>query len=536
MPFLPGTYAGQDAAELDRAHAWVDSLHVGGVIVSIGSPLDIAAKLNALQRRSALPLLVAADLEGGTASRFPGGTPFPSNMGVAATMRDGDAYTMGWITAVEARATGIHLAFAPVADVNSNPNNPIINTRSFGADPARVGRLVVQAMRGMQEHGLFATAKHFPGHGDTETDTHLALPSIAAGRARLDSLELAPFRAAIGAGVTAIMSAHIVVPALDPSGAPATLSPALLEGLLRDTLGFRGLVVTDALDMQALHGAGMGNTLDDGEIAVRAVLAGADLLLMPADPAAAIDAVVAAVEGGRIDRARIDRSVRRILALKERAGLFARRTVPLARIPEVVGRRAHRDSARAVTARALVLVRNRGQAMEALRASRQPITLVTYTETDPPPIPGFFPFGVTLARGLESQGRRVLRIRLTPATTDAALDSLRHAIPDPDIVVAAVAVRAREGAGTIDLPPRIRRLLTDLASRPTGLHLLSFGSPYVIREISGAQTYLLAWIQDPLAEDAAALALAGAAVTGRLPVPIPGIAPLGAGIDLPATP
>ena len=269
VPWIPGTYAAYDAEAFARMEHWVDSLHVGGLIVSVGSPLDIAAKLNRLQQRSELPLLIASDLEGGTSIRFNGGTPLPPNMGVAATGSDSAAYTMGRITALEGRAVGVHLAFAPVADVNNNPANPIINTRSYGEDPAAVARMVAAEVRGLQDHGMLATAKHFPGHGDTGTDSHLALPVIQADWRRLDSVELVPFRSAIEAGVRAVMSAHIALPGVDPGELrPGTVAPNVLTGILRDSLSFDGLVVTDALDM-----AGVAR-IYGAEAAVRAFQAG----------------------------------------------------------------------------------------------------------------------------------------------------------------------------------------------------------------------------------------------------------------------
>src|SRR3989449_3519008 len=229
----------------------------------------------------------------------------------------GDAYTIGAAAATEGRAVGIHVNFAPDADVNNNPANPIINTRSFGEDPRAVSRLVAEYVRGLRDHGMLATLKHFPGHGDTQIDSHIGLPRIAAGYGRLDSLELAPFRAGISAGADVVMSAHIVLPDLTGPEEPATLSAAVLTGLLRDSLGFRGLVVTDALDMGAIvskYGA--------GEAAVRAFLAGADLLLIPADADSAASALTAAVASGRITAARLDASVRRVLQVKQRLGLF----------------------------------------------------------------------------------------------------------------------------------------------------------------------------------------------------------------------
>ena len=212
IPWIAGSYAAFDDEAFRRMQEWVDSLHIGGLLVSVGSPLDVAAKLNRLQERSQLPLLVTSDLEAGTAIRLNGGTPFPPNMGIGAAGSDTNAYELGRITALEGRAVGIHLAFAPVADVNNNPANPIINTRSFGEDPAAVARLVAAEIRGLQEHGMLSGAKHFPGHGDTGTDSHIALPVSNVDWGRLDSVELVPFRSAIAAGVTSIMSAHIALP------------------------------------------------------------------------------------------------------------------------------------------------------------------------------------------------------------------------------------------------------------------------------------------------------------------------------------
>src|SRR5215210_8021464 len=353
IPWIPGSYAAFDDEAFARMQVWVDSLHVGGLLVSVGSPLDVAAKLNRLQERSPLPLLVGSDLEAGTAIRLNGGTPFPPNMGIGATARDSDAYEVGRITALEGGAVGIHLAFAPVADVNNNPTNPIINVRSFGEDPVAVGRLVAAEIRGLQENGMLATAKHFPGHGDTGTDSHLATPVLFSGWPRLDSVELVPFRSAIAASVAAIMSAHIALPGLDGGLLrPGTVVPSILTGLLRDSLAFKGLVITDALNM-----GGIGNVYG-AEAGVRAFMAGADLLLQPADPGAAINAMLAAVARRDISLERLNRSVRRVLALKQRLGLFARRTVPLDSIPGVVGRAEFREEARAMASRSIVMVKD----------------------------------------------------------------------------------------------------------------------------------------------------------------------------------
>src|SRR5205809_2050918 len=340
IPWLSGSYTALDDSLFQIAARWVDSLEVGGLIISVGSPLEIAAKLNALQRRARVPLLVSADLEWGAAMRVIGATAFPQIMAVGATGDPRDAYAIGAAAAVEGRAVGIHVNFAPDADVNNNPANPIINTRSFGEDPRTVSRLVAEYVRGLHEHGMLATLKHFPGHGDTQTDSHIGLPVITAAYAHLDSIELVPFRAGIAAGADVVMSAHIAFPALTGSNDPGTLSAAVLTGLLRDSLRFPGLVATDALTMGAIvakYGA--------GEATVRAFLAGSDLLLMPADPDSALTAMTAAIAAGRITPQRLGQSGRRLLEIKRPLALFPRRAVPLGSLPYTVGTRRFQAAA-----------------------------------------------------------------------------------------------------------------------------------------------------------------------------------------------
>ena len=520
MPWVSGTYASNDAEGLAQAERWVDSLGVGGLIVSVGSPLDIAAKLNHLQSRARIPLLVASDLEAGTAIRLVGGVAFPTNMGVAAGGRDSDAYTMGRITAREARAVGIHLAFAPVADVNNNPANPIINIRSFGEDPRTVARFVTAAVRGMEEHGLLATAKHFPGHGDTDTDSHLSLPAVPAGWSRLDSLELVPFRAAVAAGVSAIMSAHLAFPGLRSGGVtPGTVMPEVLTGLLRDSLGFQGLVVTDALDMGALV-----TTYGAGEAAVLALLAGADLLLQPAGAATAVAAIERAVRNGRITEERLDRSVHRVLGLKQRLGLFARRDVPLDSVSAVVGSASHWAAAREVAARSVVLLKDSAGVLDAVRRSPGRVVLVTYAEEQN------LGAGVTLAAELRAAGHTVTAFRLWPASGPASLDSVRTMIHGGAVPVFGIGVRPMPWRGTVGMPEALAALVRETArGRPTVL--VSLGSPYLVSQTPEVAAYLIAWSATPAAEWAAARALSGAPIGGRLPIRVPPHYPLGAGLD-----
>src|SRR5262252_9040718 len=358
-----GSFTATDSDAYKQLVHDVQDLHVGGfIVITHGSPVGIvksqayptAVLANQLQSKSKLPLLIGADFERGTAMRYDEGTSFPTAMAVAAAGNPKDAYTMGKITALESRATGVQWIYAPDADINSNPGNPIINTRSFGEDPQRVAEFVTEFVRGVQENGGLATAKHFPGHGDTISDSHIDLPVVNADRERLDRLELVPFRAAIAAGVGSIMTGHLNVPALEPdTNTPATLSSHILTGLLRTDLHFQGLVVTDAMDM-----GGITVRFAPGEEAVRAVLAGADCLLMPPVPDAAFEALQQAVKAGRISRERLDTSVRRILEAEARLGLNKNRLVDVSDINSHFGKAEWQKQAQEISDRGITLLRD----------------------------------------------------------------------------------------------------------------------------------------------------------------------------------
>jgi beta-N-acetylhexosaminidase len=520
MPWIPGTYTAFDDETFARTQMWVDSLHIGGLIISVGSPYDLAAKLNHLQQRSRFPILVASDLEAGTAIRLNGGTPFPPNMGVAATGSDSDAYELGRITALEGRAVGIHFAFAPVADVNNNPANPIINVRSFGEDPHTVGRLVAAEIRGLQDNGMLASAKHFPGHGNTGTDSHISLPVLASSYSQLDSVELVPFRSAITAGVTAIMSAHIALPGLDRGQLrPGTVVPGILTGILRDSLGFKGLVVTDALNMGGIA------TEYGAEAAVRAFLAGSDLLLQPADPKATIDAMAAAVARKEITLPRLDRSVRRVLQLKQQLGLFARRTAPLDSIALVVGRAAFRDEARDMASRSIVLVKDVNGTVYGLKNSRTPLTVITYGEEDNRSV------GAALLGELRSRGYPLTVFKIWPGSGPASYDSASVMLERSPTAIFAVSDKPVASRGTIGLPEAMRTLISTTAqAKPT--ILVSLGNPYLISEVPDVGSYVIGWRSNSVTEQAVARALTGAtSITGRLPISIPPDFPRGWGLQ-----
>ncbi len=523
MPWLMGHYTSLKSEEFDRIAYWVDSLGVGGIIISIGSPLDATAKLNSLQERSALPLLIAADLEWGSGMRLVGGTSFPMAMAIGATGDTSDAYELGRVTALEARAAGIHMTFSPVADVNNNPANPIINTRSFGEDPAAVSRLVAAYVRGASDNGLLTTVKHFPGHGDTRSDSHIDLPVVPACWDRLDTLELVPFRAAIEAGVTAVMTAHVALPCID-GGAdplPATFSSIVTTDVLRDSLGFDGLVFTDALSMGAIVGK-----YGAAESVVRAFLAGNDMLLIPADPTAAIEAMVVAVDSARISLERLDRSVERVLRLKVEAGLFRRRTVSLDSIPVVVGQMGFQQSANDIAARSLTLIQE--GPLRDLRQSRQRTAVILYAEETNLTI------GNTLIGELRALGDTVNPFRLYPASGSASYDSARVVINQNPRVVFAMGVRFIAGRGHIQLPDSLASLILETdKTKPT--ILASLGSPYLLNQVAGfTGGYLIAWSDFLATELAVSRALAGGApISGRLPITLSEVYPRGFGLNLP---
>jgi beta-N-acetylhexosaminidase len=397
-----------------------------------------------------------------------------------------------------------------VADVHNNPTNPIINTRAFGEDPVQVGDMVAAEVRGLQENGMLATAKHFPGHGDTGTDSHLALPVIGSSWARLDSVELVPFRAAIAAGVDVVMSAHIALPAIDPGELrPGTVAPNILTGILRDSLGFKGMIVTDALNM-----AGVADAYG-AEAGVRAFLAGADLLLQPADPRTAIDAMARAVARGEITPERLDRSVRRVLEAKRELGLFVRRTVSLDSVPAIVGSAAFQADAAEIAARSIVLVKDSAGVVYGLPRARPALTLVTYAEEDNRTV------GAALTGELRAQGFAVTQVRLWPASGGGSYDSAAAALRRNPAAVFATADRPIAGRGSIGLPAALTALIGGTArERPT--ILVSLGNPYVISGLPEVGSYLIGWRSNAVTERAVARALAGAAsITGRLPIAIP---------------
>lgn len=535
MPWVGADYTALDSPEFERVRRWVEEDGVGGLVLSVGMPHSYAAKLNALQRLAAVPLLVASDMENGPGMRMAGiyslphllpqggGTAFPSTMALGAAGSDSLAYELGRVLGREARAVGVHVTFGPVLDVNSNPLNPIINTRSFGADPALVSRLAVAYIRGAHEAGLMTTGKHFPGHGDTEVDSHIDLPVIRADRARLDAVELPPFRAAIEAGTDGIMTAHIAVIGVEGDDAPpATLSPLFMTRVLRDELGFDGVLYTDAMTM-----GGISKRYGATEPLVLAIEAGADVLLMPRDVREAIATVVAVVEAGRISEARIDASVRRILEAKARAGLHRGRLVDLEAVDRVVGTRAHTAVARTIAERSITLARDT-RALLPLEPGRRVLSVVYAEASD-------LVAGRAFNAALVGAGVTVSSARVDDRTTGAEFEALRTRADSADVVVVSAFVSPRDYRGTIGAGGGFGEWVEALSADGRPVVVVSFGSPYLLDSFPSVPTYLLAWSGVEVSQRAAARALVGTIpITGRLPIPLPPHHAAGEGIQRPA--
>lgn len=501
---------------------------VGGLIMSLGSPIEVAAKVNYLQQRVKVPLLVGSDIEPGL-GRLEGGffsasypnagaaTVLPSNMAIGATGRVEDAEAAGRVTGVEARAIGIHMAFAPVVDVNNNPANPVINTRSFGEEPRAVSAMAAAFVRGVQSTGVAATAKHFPGHGDTDTDSHLGLPVIDVPRARLDTVELLPFAAVIKSGIAGMMTAHIALPNAYGDSVPATLSPRIMSGLLRDSLAFRGVTFTDAMTMEGLA---KGYGID--ESSVRAIEAGNDILLMPPSVTKAIDAVVGAVQSGRISAARIDASVRRILELKLRTGAIARPIVSLEDLRDSVATPAHWATSNAIAQRAITLLRDSASLVPIAKTSS--VMVLTYAAD------GEIIAGSNFVAEVRAQGGRVRSARLSPHANDAELDSLVRDAQGVDRVIVYSFTRTLEGEGRLAIPAQIAAFMARLSA--TGkLVVVAGGNPYQLRQIPQISTYMVTYGRGEALERAAARAVFGATpITGHIPVSLPGYFTRGDGL------
>lgn len=540
-------YMSTDGDEFERLRHLVRDLKVGGIHVfgsaealpqvmlnpvwgggpasRKGDPYAAATTLNRLQSESAIPLLTSGDFEGGAAYILNGATRLPRAMVIGATGDEQMAFKAGVVAATEARAVGVNIDFYPVVDVNNNARNPIINLRSFGEDPAFVSTMAVAYIKGIQSTGAFATAKHFPGHGDTNVDTHLGLAVINHPRERLDQVELVPFKAAIAAGVDAVMSSHIVLPALDPTpGIPATLSRPILTGLLRNELKFNGLIFTDSMTMDAIS-----KMFSHDKAAAMAVRAGVDFVLQSPDDDAALKGIKAAVAAGEVDESQINASVERILRAKARLGLHLNRQVDVAAIAEKFGTRANAQIAQEINDRGLTLIKDeRNQVPLAVPrdANLLYLSVLDYASGWREGIPSR-----TIVPELKKRWPNLTTVEVTDRTTASEYELIRALTRRADAVVAGVFVRIASFSGRMDLSQPQIALLDSVAAQDKPFVTVCFGNPYTATFLPKLPAVLLGYEFSDFTERAAAKALAGEIpIGGRLPISLPGMFPVGHGL------
>ena len=531
-----GDYPPTDSREYQRFTHWIKDSHVGGFIVAgrirhgdviPAQPFEMAVFLNHMQRLAKTPLLVGSDFERGASMRVAQTARFPYLMAFGAAHDPSAIRQLGAATAGEAHALGVNWVFAPDADVNNNPDNPIINTRSFGEDPQAVAADVAAFIDGAHSDPgsyVLLSAKHFPGHGDTSEDTHMQLGRIDQSADRLQSVELVPFRAAIAHHVDSIMTGHLAVPAFEPAQIPATLSANILTKLLRTELGFKGLVVTDALDMK-----GVTSLFSQGEIAVRTLEAGADVLLMPEDPDTCIRAVLAAVKSGRLTQQRINLSAQKVLAAKQRTGLFRNRLVNLDRLTDDLDASKLDILAQNVADKAFTLVKDEKHLFPM--GPPDGACLVVLSENE------FSSRGQTLVNALHAANVSPNIYVTHSSMPDTLLNNFATDIAHCKQVYVAAFITVGANRGNVALQGGLAGFLKTILTGPAPVALISFGSPYLLRDFPAVAAYAATFSVAATSEIAAARALLGSiAISGKLPVSIPPSAKIGDGLDVPPKP
>jgi beta-N-acetylhexosaminidase len=559
MVWVRAQFLNVDSPEYQQLHDTIQKYHLGSLAMTVqadgpflyrNQPYEAAVLLNRLQQDSKLPLLIAADFERGVSMRLYGTTVFPHAMAFGAAGKTEYAEAFGRITAQEARAIGVQWNFFPVADVNSNPSNPIINTRAFGEDPQQVGDLVAAYIQGARASGMLTTAKHFPGHGDTGTDSHLGVAQVTGDLARLQTVELAPFRKAIAAGVDSVMVTHVTVPALEPDpNRVATTSPAITTGLLKNQLGFKGIVVTDALDMAGLTRLYAGNI---GRAAVDAFKAGNDVLIIPADLDASYQALLEAARSGEIPRAQLDASVLKILKAKASVGLHKARLVNVEALSTQVGKPMNLALGEQISDDAITLVRDNGKLLplkpsgtvkaglpyQRVEEMGNRVAVVIFLDD----------VRMDTGRGLEHEIRtRIPDARVMyvdPRIAAAMSHDVEKVVDQAQKVVAAVYVvptawkamkvdgRLQNSVSLPDASGALLQAILDGAAKKTVV--LAMGNPYLAEDFPAIQNYVCAYSNATVSEVSAAKALFGEiAIRGHLPVSIPNFAARGSGIERP---
>ncbi len=527
MADFPAVFTSREHENWRRIQSLIREQHLGGIILAGGSIFDIAVLTNELQQSSKMPLLVNADLETGVTFWHPwrrargrapdlpdeltgGGTLLPRFMALGATRNEDYAFQAGRIAAQESRAIGIHWTNSPLVDINTHPENPIINVRAFSDDPALVARLGAAYVKGCQSAGVIATLKHFPGHGDTAEDTHTRLPEIFLERARLHERELVPFRAGLAAGAKAVMTAHLAFPQIDSSRKPATLSPLLLTNLLREELGHEGLIVTDALTMQ-----GITNHFAPEEAVLLAAQAGADMLLIPVDMVRAHKCLMAAVHNGELPAAQVRASVRRILTAKFGLGLHERRQVEIEKIRAAVNTPAAQQLAEKIAEAAITLLEHEGRMLPLnCENAANMLALIISNTADPAE-------GEHLTNALTAKGHRVEIVRWNEEYAFALRERLTAQLQSCDLVLLAIYFTVGAWKGPMRLPEAMPQLLRQIHEQRKRAIAISFGDPYVFAKLPKMPVSVCAYGGGRLMERAVAQVLLGEVpIHGKLPVTI----------------
>ncbi len=518
-----GYFKSDDSNTYRELVSQVRDYHIGGVTFFNGNIYGQAVLTNKLQKRSEIPLWITQDMEYGAAMRISGTTRFVPAMGVAATRNPDYAYWIGKVTAREAKALGVNQIFAPVLDVNNNPANPVINVRSFAGDPQIVSEFGLEFIRGVQSEGIVSTAKHFPGHGDTDTDTHLSLPMIEYSYSRLDSLELVPFRSAIDMGVQSVMSAHIEFPEISENpGLPGTLDESILNRMLIDSLGFEGMVITDGLDMK-----GISSNFSPGRAVVRALQAGADLMLLSPDIGTAVNEVERAVKNGIITEERIEKSVRKLLHWKKKHGLFSNRTVDIEKLTTKIRTRKNELIADEISRNSLTLLKNNNDILP-IRAEEYPRVMVLSVADDETGNTGSY-----FARLVRSYHPNVTFHVLDGRSGAEEKREILEDARKTDLLIIGSFIYVRTGR-EVQISSEQMDLLEQLPRKPSAL--VAFGNPYVVHDLPDTDVQLMAWAANRAQARSVAPALfGGSKISGRLPIEIPGMYEIGHGLDLPQT-
>jgi beta-N-acetylhexosaminidase len=497
---------------------------IGGFTVYRGNANSVALMTNELQKLSNIPLLFSADYERGLRMQMPlTGTPFTTAMGVGATGDAQAAFRQGKIICEEMRAIGVQWQFAPVADLNNNPDNPVINIRSYGENPNKVAEMVTAFSKGTQAANCLSTLKHFPGHGDTATDSHIGLGVINVDKTRLDSTELVPFNAAIKQGADSVMTAHLAVPKVTGNEIPATLNPKISTDLLRNELGFNGIIVTDAMEMGAIE-----KNYSREKSVVMAVQAGADVVLLPLSVSNAIDSIEAAVKKGELTEERINSSVRKILAAKYKLGLVQNRFVDSANIAKMIEKPENVKEANNIAEKSITLLRNDKDLLPlSADKAKKTLYLVIAADDEPERIVEGVAFIPEVQRRLPNA--KIYRLDLR--TTQAEYDKVFAEAKDYEAIVLAPFVKRAANKGTVKLPELQTNFVRKMLASDKDVAVIAFGSPYLIRQFPEAKTYAVTYAIEEVAQFAAAKTLFGEVkFQGHLPVSIPDLFPVGSGI------